>query len=450
MAKHYATHLASVKASQHPELAPLAGLNLGAKSRIPPIGHAQDKIPALGRRVIMSSGLRGEVEWLVPSTNPTAFGGSRTHPAPDVERTVARGHMMLTPGCCLELSVVYVPSGQTQIAIAPDWIDGGADSRVMVRVTWTAADATMLTTEHFVALAPSTEEFAAEPPSPWGAIRLADIPIVAPVINTPALAARWSSHVGAEIELIHIGGCRVIDACLSETPYWFGREADDVADLWCAHLYSATKPGDPAIGATDYAWQRWSDAGSDGVPMGGSWHFLDVAYAQGLRLGPALVHWTNYSESAAAPSDDDVHEDDPVTTTSATFVGLTDATLTAYDEDAAGWTVASAALARDYDENDPYWTSDPTDPVGGSIPVLVAVYASGDTGVLRVQTSPSSWVDVSLTATEGWQIGYGHLECGVGPGDEKTLQAFIRRTGTTNPLAVSSMSIYRLKVAPRS
>jgi hypothetical protein len=449
MAKHYATQLSGVKAHQRPDLAPYAGHKLARKSVLPPIGRSQDKIPALGRRVVVAQSLSGEIEWLTPDTDPTQFGSTRTHPVPDAERIMARGHAQITPGCCLRLSVLYVPSGQTQIFLSPDFVDGGADARIMVRVQWTASDATVLTTEHVVALDPSMEEFAAQPAAPWAAIRLAKIPIVAPVINTPALAARWSSHIGAEIEIVHIGGCRIVDACLSETPYWFGREADDAGDLWCAHLYSTAGPDGAAVGGNDYAWQRWSDTSPDGVPMGGTWHMLDVAHAQGLRLGPHLFSWTSYSESGADPTDDDVHDDDPITTTSATFVGLIDAALTAYDEDEPGWTISSPALARDADENDPYWTADPGDPVGGSLPVIVAVYAGGDTGVLRVQASASSWVDVDITATDGWHLGYGHLECGIGIGDEKTAQAFIRRTGATNPVAVSALSVYRLRTEPR-
>lgn len=444
MAVYHSQQISEVDGPSAPNLLQLAGGRLARRKAIPPIIRAQDRIPAVGRRIVACQSLNGEIEWLTPDTDPTL--GSSTHPNSTTYRIVGRYRTDITPGHFLRLSILCVPSGMTQIA--GDNVGAGVFGTLRVSTTWYNQAAGTVSTTHDATLPASAAQFGGSPANPWGAIHLRQIDLVAPpdIIDADDMAT-WSRHIGALITVSHLGGVRVIDMCLSETPYWVGRESDDAADLWTSHIGGLPTP-DGALLNMDEAWQRWSETSPDGRPQGGTWHMLDVAHAQGLRLGPALINWTAYNESDVSPSGNDVHDANIFSTTSNTFVGLTDATLTAYDEDSAGWTIASPAYSADYEENHDYWSGGHSALAGASIPVLVATYAGraagGAAGILRVQSSASSWVDVTLSGTEGWQYAYGHIETGIGPGDETTVQAFVRRTDVSGNVDVSALCVYRM------
>jgi len=429
----------TTKDAQRPAVAPLTGGALAKRSRVAAVMRAQDKVTSLGRRVIGSVSLAGQASWSVPGSNPDA--ASQTHPLADEARVVHRLRCDVTPGCFLRLNLVYVPSGQTQIEVSAgtDYDAAGAGGNVRVDVTWYNRDGGSIATTHALATLASPRQYAAATEQPWVDVRSATALFVTPdeVVEADDLAT-WTEHVHAEITVSHVGGVRMVDCSVEEHTRTVVREVDDAADLWTSHMFADVEPDGDAP-ALPYPMERLVDSTPDGDPRGGSWHTMDVAAAQRLRLGPQLIGWSAWNESTADVTDDEIPE---VTTSSATFVRLVDAVAGDYDADGPGWTLGG--YARGLAENHPYWSTP-----NGSIPVLVAVYgaceASSAAGRVRVQASDSSWVDVEITSrTFGWWLGYGHLRCGVAPGDPSTVQAFYRMVSGSNGLRVRSLGVYRV------
>lgn len=444
MAVYHRTKVNGIEVPSKPHLINLAGGRLARRKAFPPIIRGQDRCPAVGRRVVATQSLCGEIEWLTPNADPTA--APNTHPLTGVVRTVARMRADITPGHFLRLSVACVPSGQTQTGGAGG-VAGGVQGSVRVQVVWYAQGASTATTTRVRTLPVSSLADGYSPNVPWGAVRLRTFDLVAPpnLFDNPDLAD-WTGHVGALITISHIGGARVIDCCLSEIPQQFVRESDDAADLWTYHVGAWPNPAGN-LQDMSKAWQRWSETSPDGRPQGGSWHMLDVAASQELRLGPHILNWTSYSESGSSPADTDVHAGNPVTTTSSSFVRLWDGDAGGYSTTAPGWCISSAAYARDASECDAYWAGDQGTATAGSIPVIVAVYGGGDAGsagTVRVQSAAHSWVDCPVaTGAGGWNYAYGHLECGIGPGDDRIVQAFMRRDSGGSTLQISALSVFR-------
>ncbi|MEM6993084.1 MAG: hypothetical protein AAF721_21405 [Myxococcota bacterium] len=236
----------------------------------------------------------------------------------------------------------------------------------------------------------------------------------------------------------HIGGCRVIDAIVEEWPYSVAREVDDAADLWTSHMFADVSPVSEGP-VVSHPFQRKSETTPDGDPRLGAWHLMDVANAQRLRLGPQLFNWTAWNESSAAV---DAVEIPVVSTSSTSFVRVTDGVTTGYDADGPGWSISN--YSRAYSENHPHWSTN-----SGSIPVLVAVYAAteviGAVGELRLQVSPDSWIEVPVNDRFfGWWFGYGHLRCGVGPGDDTNAQALYRMLSGSGGLRIKALCAYQM------
>lgn len=425
-----------VQSAQKPHVGPLVGGKLAKASRATAVMRAQDKPTALGRRIIGHQSLRGEHAWSVPDGNPTS--GVLTHPPAGVLREVGRWRADVTPGHVLRLSALVIASGQTQGDIGASYIATGAQGALRVDATWTAQSAATTTRSRSVALPSSTQQFGAAPTHPWTAIKLVKIWVVEPAsFSTHLEVATWTGHVGVDVTLSHIGGCRVVSAVLHEVPKELAREHDDDADLWTSHIFATptVESQGPIIG---WPFERLKDDGTD--PRGGTMHLMDVAAAQGLRLGPQLISWTPWVESQATGVFDT--EVLPVETASSSFVRLWDGAAVGYDEDEPGWSISSGAYARGYAENHTYWSRNE-----GSIPVVVAVYAGAedltDEGTVRVQAAPWSWVDVRILDRDpAWWLGYGHLRTGMGPGDTSLVQAFFRRDAGIGDIRVFGMSVY--------
>lgn len=440
MAKYFQQSLTQIVGPQKPQLEPLAGAALAKRSRVPPLMRSQDKIPALGRRIIATQSLRGASTWACIG-GPVATGDC---PGPLDERPVGYAFARVTPGCFLRLSLLYSPSGNTQALNTegpPALESTGVGGSVIVRVTWTSQALSTTTTEHEIVLAPSQEDDGAPSTAPWATVRVAGVDLITPEIDSSSDKRRWTEHVAAEVSIYHRGGVRMVDLCLHEQPHVVVRESDDDATFWASHMFGMGSPEGPAQGLTTYAVQRWSETTPDGMPQGGTWGFMSSAAAQGLRLGPALVHWTPWGETTGTG-----FTTSPVVRSfsSTSFTRLWDGGAGTYSGTGVGWSMSSAAYASDAGECDDYWSD-----ADRSVPVLVAVYADGRgtaPGVLRVQSHAFSWVDVATASTSGfnWYFGYGHLRCGKGPDDQVIAQAFMRRNGGSGTLDVAAVSVFRM------
>lgn len=405
MAKYYQSKLLPADVPK-PPIGPLTGLRDMKGARTRAVVQGQDEVPGLGRRILgRLQGLRGQAEWL--AADSTNIPDSTTN------RIVGRGKYQLTPGCFLEMSIMYIPSGDTS--------DSSPGGNIDIEVTWTDADANTESDQFQLDLEGSTESGGAQPDGAgelWTAIKHVIVKQIRPDgLGSPATLRKWTRPpVEAEVTLENIGGCRIIDACLYEVPYFTQWEADDNPEEITVHS-SETIPFMPAI--------RYNETSPDGDPRGGSYHLLDVHHAQIKRFGPVLFHWTSYTEDGTGHGET---EDASISTGSATYVGVPDSSKTAYDATAPGWSVGN--YAHNYIQNGDKLIMRGKN---GSIPVRVRCYADvtdAGTGTVKVQTAPHSYIEVAITSTEGWHEAYGWLECGAGPEAHVIAQVFIKEDGS--------------------
>lgn len=436
----YRQNITTIDGPQLPQLGPLVGGKLAKGSRILGVFRGQSKTLALGRRVVAAQSIAGDSDWLVPDTNPN--GVSATHPTTTQSRETMRARFDLSPGHLLRCSTLYIPSGQTQADIGASYIGSGAGGVARVDATWTDQAAATDSTFKTMALDGSNLDDGAAPDgaAAWAAVRVVTDNLTPSAFLANADVARWSEHAGVELDLAHQAGARVLDLCVSEIPIAFARAHDDDADQMVSGLYGDPDPDAPGPSVTHPAERIASDD-----PRGGTLHTLAVPQAQRVRLGPHLVSWSPWSESAALVSD----ALSVTATTSSSFVRLWDGAATGYSATEPGWSLSCGGYSRAYAENHPYAMG-----AVGTIPVIVAVLGGGDvannagaSGIVRVQANAWSWIDVTVTG-QGigdpaiWFYAYGHLRVGKGPGDPSICQAFFRRTSGTPSFQVQAVSIW--------
>ena len=440
----------------------LAGLKPAKQAALTDVMAAQDHTGALGRRVICSLNLQGEQTWHMP--NSAYSLGS--HPYPEVRRPAFFSKFTLTPGHILRMDVLYAPSGETgeftggetplslpkgpQGAISVDinWRTLASVSRVDDTTDVIDLDGSQLPNGSSVGLSDH-----------WQDIRLAKFIGIHPeresllredpdgAYNPPH---RWLPGCDVEISGYFLGSPRVIDLVISEVPWGLNIESDDPEDQWVGSCWSNGVPGSEGPVLT-YPKEEIDSAGSDGDPRGIE-HLMRVHHAQNKRLGPMLINWQAWNESDHSSFDGDLIQPySYVQHSSPNFLRLQDNNSTGYDPDEPGWSLACGGYARPLGKNHDFAMEN-----NGSIPVYVdvlsswATAASGTGGVFRIQSSEYSWVDVDLStgADAGtgliWYRGYGHLRCGIGPGDPSVAQAFFMAGNTQGNLRIYAFSVHRV------
>jgi hypothetical protein len=441
MAKYFKQSIKTDTTVPRPAYEPFEARQPARKTPLVSLFRAQDRCVTMGRRVLLTQSLRGCAAWLVPDTDPVA--GSQTHPLNTTVRTVARGKLELTPGHMLRLSVLCGLSGQTQRVGGAAFVEDGAGGTLRVTITWTDSLGATESTTHDVDLPASGLEFAASidgsEGGQWKALRVVELSGIFPEnLGTNVARNRWTLGTTVEVAIANIGGCRVVDACVSEEPLAIAYEADDTSARWVSHMLGNAEPGGTPPSIT-HPYQRLSESVADGDPRGGTWHVQDVANNQALRLGPTLITWGYYDEDDAGITTTEVAG---ITTTSSTFVGVPNTSITTWSNTQQGWDISAAGYARPYQHNHPSAVGN-----DGVIPVRFRVYytcGATTTGVARIQSAADSWVDVALSAgTTGWATAYGYLRCGQGPGDPATTMAFLRRASGANNVTLHYLSLYR-------
>jgi hypothetical protein len=421
-----------------PAVVPLTGLQPMTKAPALEVYRAQDRVVGLSRRVILSWGLRGDVEWMVPNTDPEVVG--QTHPDSITYYPIARGMIELTPGCGLRLTGAAIPSGETQVATAagpPNYTGGGAFGAIRVTCVWTDASAATETTTNEISLPGSTLEFGSELTSAGGLFQTLfdfDMDIFPPSVPFDlAEVERFSNITTATITVEVRGSPRCVDANIHEVPLAIA-VADDGS---CAsHMFGA---GSPEGDAPQHDYPYDADATSRGR---GTAQALVTARQQVQRLGPCLVQWTAYTEEAADYDTRII----PITSDNdgATFLNLLFPALTSYDADAeAGWSVSCGGYARRWAANSPFVLRDRI----AAVPVLVRVYGrtiTAGTGTFRFQTAAHSYVDVNVptAGADAWVEAFGYLECGVNPDQKVIGQAFMNHVGASGSLSISAFEVY--------
>jgi hypothetical protein len=418
-----------------PAVEPLTGLQAMKRSPAEEVYRALDRVVPMGRRILLSWGTRGDVEWRVPNT--TTLTGSRTHPDVLSWPTVKRWSGPITPGHFLTLKGAALPSGETQstgleIDTNADMVDDaygsrGSQGHVRVTIIWYDRDGNDTTTTHEVSIPGSELEFGAEDTSAGGAfdnLLNFKIPLLAPegVAEDVVEVERWSQHVSADITVDVRGSPRIVDASLSELPIAIAMDDARDGDRKVSMLW-------PGL-VTDFPYA--TDASL----------VLDVAEAQARRLWPALVEWYAYTETAADYDTTTV----PITTANdgaGNFENLLAAAVTSYDGDAeAGWSVSCGGYARRWAQNSPFVLRDGIAVVPVLVRVLGRVVTAG-TGTFRFQTATHSYVDVTIAtgASDTWNQAWGWLEVGVNPDQRKIGQARINHTGASGSLSITAFEV---------
>lgn len=452
MAKYYRQALLLEDgAPGHPPVEPLTALEPMKRARAVAVMRAQDKLAGTSRRIVCRFGMQGSIAWRVPNTDPDLGLMTQDYPDATTEYVCGRAQVELTPGCMYRLYVWCVPAGATQYQLGDGtWGLDSIGGSVLAEIDWHDAASGSEATEHELTLPPSQVNFGAENTSAGGLFESSRLLrtqfLTPPDIGNVDETARFSRHITADLRLKVKGGARVVDALLVEEPFSVALEADDASNLWTSHIFGHPKPGSPT-GLMPYPLQRGSETTPDGDPRRGTWHTMDVAAAQQLRLGPALVQWTAFSETDATPTS----TLDPLSFTN-TWKRIPDEVATStYDAAAGGWSVSSGGYARSWDHNNDLILRKRT----AVIPVIARVYGSmsgaGVDGTVRLQTSQESYIDVTLNGTtDAWFQAYGWLEVGVTPEQPRILQAFGNSNNVVVDMSVESFAVhYGGQWAPR-
>ena len=378
--------------------------------------RAQDTTCTLGRRIIMQVGLGPADDWrpLVESHNQVLYG-----------RTRAR----LTSGSMLRVQVVYVPGGPL---VSGEGLSGQLD----LAITWTADDATVET--HTVELplevSANTDHAALTGAGEaWGEARTLVRTITPPVDLTDDVEAnRWTISPSVEIDAYTRGSVRIVDFIVFEVPFQVSMESDDAE--WTSHVFATGEIGDSSGAASNRPRTRRSETDPDGNPRGGTLLTMDVAAQQRQRFGPYLLRWTNYQETLAAPAiglDPSTGlEPLEVTGSSSELRCIFDITLTEHDPAREGLSVACGGYARPYRDSNGHVLG--TEDAEAAIRVLFRVYGSVSAGTGRVlcKTAEDSWVEVTLTTSNGWHEGWGWMQVGLNPSDVTVAQVFVEGSAT--------------------
>lgn len=427
----------------------LVGLKPFVASPAVAVMRAQDKVSATSRRIALSSGLRGDIEWRVP--NGDAQSAVRTHPDRTTWAVVARGRIEVTPGTFYRLSGAFVPSGETQTTATsgtpPEYQPDGRFAEVRVTVVWTDRSAATETTERTIFLVGSTLEFGREDTSAgglWRTLRNFSIDQIIPpdVLIDPAELHRFSQHVTATITVEVRGSPRIVDLALYESPVAVAFDTADPSDRWTSHTYATGSPDLAGVLPT-HARAETSAAN----PTGGTLQILATARAQALRLGPALIDWTAYSEEDASYGTTII----PRTTSNdgTTFESVTNASQTVYSASLPGWSVSCGGYARRWASCAPLVLRDRI----ACIPVLVRAYGRGvtaGTSTVRVQTARHSYVDLVMpvAGSASWHSAVGWLSVGISPDQPSIAQAFVNHSGAVGSLELHALKVYYCGAAP--
>jgi len=215
-------------------------------------------------------------------------------------------------------------------------------------------------------------------------------------------------RIDAEITMTLQGCPRILDLVFYERP-WRHSQVDTGANPRSVHAFrvGGTLPSVPTGPGpqTDAA-----DTSSDNEPRFGTHQMVDVANQQRL-LGPLILSWHAYS-----PSEYDLGDTDAPHLALASSAGSSPIFATGesiHDVGLPGW-IVEGVHAQD---------EEPTYPVGASyIPVRVRVCArvvSSGTATLRLNSSLTAWVEVTVTSTSFAMVeAWGWLECQV-TGDQQ-------------------------------
>lgn len=429
-------------AALQPAYPAIGGLAPLSRMKWAPVGalyKAQDTVPASSRRIVAEWSLNGASDWAQPNgtVDPDAGGAAPQAYPDDTWRTLQSVRAHVTPGCVLRAHVLYCPAGLTQKGPAP-WHSDGARAEARVGVTWVNGGSS--TGPHYKGITMAGSEAGTygglEPAGDagaWTALQEREIADIMPpgFDASPATAAAYSEWTDARIVLQVRGGARVVHFVVYEVPK-LHTTLHSNAGLTSSHSVPPT-----AQPLTPRPCTKMPDGATYDENRGGSLRMMQVAERQSERLGPRILSWSSWNESSISTITDT--ENDPITTTSATFVNLFDSS-TNYSTGRAGHVVAGAHALLDR-------LAGPFIAGGrfGVIPVRVRVDASqvgGGTGTIRVQSGTYEIIDVLITGARAVYELTGFLQCQAAADDAAPpLVVFITSGNAARTLSIWNISI---------
>jgi hypothetical protein len=383
-------------------------------------------------RVLVNQHTGGSPAWFINNDDPNSI--AQEFPVADVWRTVKRAKVCLSPGCVLQVRVLATRSGPVQwfgtIDAVTQWHHKGNAGRIRVNVSYTndLAETDTRTVEVF--LPGSDLEDGAESTdagASWFVLLHRSVLLVHPLaaLQSPLEAAKWSEWPELEIEIQHEGGARVIQVVVQETP-WDHVAAHDREDI-TIHSWPEVQ------GVPD---QRPQVEQADGATYEehrfGAKRALIAARRLTERAGPVLATWSSYNEADATPT---MLEAAAASASSTTPVGLSiGASVTAWDPDAPGHSISGHYAGRAPENLITRLDGARAIPARFWVYARFTTNADVETGTIRFQTSPRTWIDVEVRELSAWTWyqAIGWIEASATAGDfEVWLQDFFFATGGT-------------------
>lgn len=392
------------------------------RSRAAAVHQTGDRVLSQSRRILATCGLHGAANFHV---SDAASGGiAQIKPEKDTERVVVRTPpIRLTPGCFPRVSIVYLPSGETEKYAAGAWNADGVKGEVVVDVEFDNGGT--VTERRVVPLEGSVLANGSQPTgagAAWAALRTYHGPPIVPAdFALPANVADWTQNaVTATITISYVGSPRVIDLCVYEMPVELG--VDLSAGGWIAPMHS-TSNGDPLAGfpAGMPAPQTKRSASDPGF---GSEALVDAAARMCQELGPVLfmaTAWDEGGQDVAQP------ETDYASISTTALLEIVSGSSANWSTSRDGWSIASGANARRVQDSE---TVKVLRDVTNVVPVRCYIYGAMSTAVgsptakvrFESQTYSISEVAVSAGTSYAWHSAPGYLRCGLGAQDPVHLQ----------------------------
>lgn len=353
----------------------------------------------------------------------------------------ARARGRLTPGCFLACVVTYIPAGGAGEEINPSGTalrstDVHAEGLVRVEATFTKGENETTTTidapmeislersDHTLDVGSSFQLDHGVATDAWAALKTVRIPEIIPdgAVSNGVLVD-YSEGCDYEVTLSYFGGARIVDLVVFERPYGHAQE-HDTAEEQSIHCYANNTSklyGQQTSGPQTDA----RDVGSEEEHRFGTLRLTSVSTRQLESCGPAIIHWTPFSGSAAsafvpaAGMDDEssewtnLNQDIMALPSSSTQTGVL-SSATEWSLSTPGWRCEGVhARPSAYNGGTFHRTR-------AYIPVRIWVYGSVSAGTasIRLKSGLHSVVSATLSSsTPGWVTGTGWLECQADAGD---------------------------------
>lgn len=405
-------------------------------------GLAQDRLAASSRRILLSGGLRGGDSWLTSSeADPSSLV------APDSETKISVAGPMeftLNAGCVLVLRALYLPAGYTMQGLEDGYVLNGKRGAITADITWTSGISGTDTTEHIIEMEVSQDEWGAPPSGSgaWSGIRERWIVMSPTGWGTDAAQTRLYGAPGttAEIEVSYIGGARVVYWCVYELPYEIVASLSDGQGAWGGMTTGAGMPLETF--PHEYPVTRASESGN---PYEGSLALLEGVAQNYAAAQGGGIHWRAGGEHVDAITDvlslgasgTGNDEYPPLEITSTTPVNILNSNFTQWDANGPGFSASQLGYCAGYDASQTSGTR------SVMCKVTVRWKTSANTGMLRVQTAPHSFVELETTSTsvETSEVVY-RFDVSLSPWDAVTFQVL------ANQETSGTLSLYEVAVVP--